>query len=120
MLRNNLGSHRYLQSRRGALDLWDQTVFCGGEMGTSSYKKNRTSWVAEAAVMGEHGEQGCNDSQTQLKLLLQVTCGLPGDADIENSHRMDTENPMNSGENPMNSGENRLLDKEGDGQGGRN
>ena len=52
-------------------------MFCGGEMGPSSYKKNRASWVTEAAVMGEHGEQGCNDSQTQLKLLLQVTCGLP-------------------------------------------
>ena len=52
-------------------------MFCGGEMGPSSYKKNRASGVTEAAVMGEHGEQGCNDSQTQLKLLLQVTCGLP-------------------------------------------
>jgi len=52
-------------------------------MRTSSYK-NRASWVTEATVMGQHGEQGCSNSQTQLKLLLQVTCGLPGDADIEN------------------------------------
>ena len=94
------------------------SVFCG-EMRTSSYKKNRASWVTEATVMGEHGEQGCSDSQTQLKLLLQVTCGLPGDADIENPMNS-TENPMNSTENPMNSRENRLLDKEGDGQGGMN
>lgn len=88
-------------------------------MRTSSYKKNRASWVTEATVMGEHGEQGCSDSQTQLKLLLQVTCGLPGDADIENPMN-NIENPRNSTENPRNSRENRLLDKEGDRQGGMN
>lgn len=55
MLRKQLGVTQILTEQERGSDLWDQTVFCGGEMGTSSYKKNRTSWVAEAR-MGEHGE----------------------------------------------------------------